>query len=29
VQKMAVDGVEDDLRNLRDVGVVEQEKGGF
>jgi hypothetical protein len=30
VQKMGVDRVEDDLRNLRDVvGVVEQEKGGL
>jgi hypothetical protein len=30
VQKMAVDRVEDDLRNLRDVVVIEQEnKAGF
>jgi hypothetical protein len=29
LQKMAVDRVEDDLRNLRAVGVIEQDEGGF
>jgi hypothetical protein len=29
VQKMAVDRVEDDLRNLRAVGVIEHDEGGL